>query len=153
MAPQPVWARSDEDKAAMFAEYLATVYVTHDDLDDNEKERQLPENSSIIQEIKYLTVKKVQNEIACLNPRKAPSIDGVTTIMLKELSRKGLVLLTYIFNAILKQKYWPSRLKTGEIIMIPKPGKKPNCVILSTHKPITHHLQTPLKTSTKKNKI
>jgi hypothetical protein len=79
MAPQPVWARSDEEKAAMFAEYLATVYTPHDDLNDNEKERQLPENSSIIPEIrvKYLTVKEVQNEIACLKPRKAPVIDGV----------------------------------------------------------------------------
>jgi hypothetical protein len=43
--------------------------------------------------------------------------------MLKEMPRKGLVLLTYIFNAILKQKYWLSQLKTAEIIMIPKPGK------------------------------
>jgi hypothetical protein len=29
-----------------------------------------------------------------------------------EMSRKGLV-----------QKYWPSQLKTAEIITIPKPGK------------------------------
>jgi hypothetical protein len=58
-------------KAAMFAEYLATVYTPHDDLNDNKKERKLPENSSIIPEIKYLTVKEVQKEIACLNPRKA----------------------------------------------------------------------------------
>jgi hypothetical protein len=41
----------------MFAEYLATVYTPHNDLNDIEKERQLPENSSIIPEIKYLTVK------------------------------------------------------------------------------------------------
>jgi hypothetical protein len=61
MAPQPVWARSDEEKAAMFAKYLATVYTPHDNLNDKEKERQLPENSSIIPEIKYLTVKEVQN--------------------------------------------------------------------------------------------
>jgi hypothetical protein len=77
----------------------------------------------------------MQNEIACLNPRKAPGIDGVTPIMLKEMSRKGLVLLTYIFNAILKQKYWPRQLKTAEIIMIPKPGKSPNNV--SSYRPIS----------------
>jgi hypothetical protein len=34
-----VWARSDEEKAALFAEYLATVYTPHDVLNDNEKER------------------------------------------------------------------------------------------------------------------
>jgi hypothetical protein len=42
--------------------------------------------------------------MACLNPRKAPSIEGVTPIVLKEMSRKGLALVAYIFNAILKQK-------------------------------------------------
>jgi hypothetical protein len=41
MAPQPVWARSDEEKAAIFTEYLATVYTSHDDHNDNEKERLL----------------------------------------------------------------------------------------------------------------
>jgi hypothetical protein len=125
----------------MFAEYLATVYTPHDHLDDNEKERQLHENSSTIPEIKFLTVKEVQKEIACLNPRKAPGIDGVANIVLKEISRKGRVLLTYIFNDILKQKYCPSQLKTAEIIMIPKPGKNPNNV--SSYRPIsliTHHL-------------
>jgi hypothetical protein len=59
MAPQPVWARSDEEKAAIYAEYLVTIYTPHDDLNDNEKERQLPENSSIIPEKKYLTIKEV----------------------------------------------------------------------------------------------
>jgi hypothetical protein len=83
MASQPVWARSDEEKAAMLAEYLAIVYTPHHELDGNEKKRQLPENSSIIPELKYLTVKEVQNEIACLNQREAPGINGVTPIMLK----------------------------------------------------------------------
>jgi hypothetical protein len=55
--------------------------------------------------------------------------------MLKEMSRKGLVLLTYIFNAILKQKYWPIQLKTAEIIIIPKPGKNPNNA--SSYRPIS----------------
>jgi hypothetical protein len=39
MAPQPVWVKSDEQKATMFAEYLATAYTPHDDVNDNEKER------------------------------------------------------------------------------------------------------------------
>jgi hypothetical protein len=104
MVPQPVWARSDEEKALMFAEHLATVYTPYDDLNDNEKERQLPENSSIMPEIKYLTVKEVQNEIACLNPRKARGIDVVTPIMLTEMSRKGLVLLTHTYLMLFSNK-------------------------------------------------
>jgi hypothetical protein len=37
MAPKPVWARSYEEKSAMFIVYTHTVYTPHDDLDDNEK--------------------------------------------------------------------------------------------------------------------
>jgi hypothetical protein len=43
--------------------------------------------------------------------------------MMKELPKKGLVVLTYIFNAMLRISYWPKQLKTAEIILIPKPGK------------------------------
>jgi hypothetical protein len=45
--------------------------------------------------------------------------------MMKELPKKGLVVLTYIFNAMLRISYWPKQLKTAEIILIPKPGKDP----------------------------
>jgi hypothetical protein len=45
--------------------------------------------------------------------------------MTKELPKKGLVVLTYIFNATLRISYWPKQQKTAEIILIPKPGKDP----------------------------
>jgi hypothetical protein len=43
--------------------------------------------------------------------------------MLKVLPRKGLVLLTYIYNAILRIGYWPKPFKIANIIKIGKPGK------------------------------
>ena len=46
--------------------------------------------------------------------------------MLKELPRKGLIALLYIFNGILRKRHWPKVLKTAEIILIRKPGKDPN---------------------------
>jgi hypothetical protein len=72
-----VWARSDEEKAELFAEYFAKVYTPYDGPNDNEKERQLPENCSIIPEIKYLTVKEVRKQISCLNATKAPDTHNV----------------------------------------------------------------------------
>jgi hypothetical protein len=45
--------------------------------------------------------------------------------MSKELPKKGLVMLTYIFNAMLRLHFWPIPLKTAEIILIIKPGKDP----------------------------
>jgi hypothetical protein len=55
--------------------------------------------------------------------------------MLIELSRKGIVMLTYLYNAILRLNYWPKQLKVAEIILISKLGKNPNHV--SSYRPIS----------------
>lgn len=44
--------------------------------------------------------------------------------MLKELPKKGIVLLTYIFNGII-MSYWPKQFKISQIITIAKPRKDP----------------------------
>jgi hypothetical protein len=55
--------------------------------------------------------------------------------MLKELPKKGLVMLTYIFNAMIRLNFWPIPLKTAEIILIIKPGK--DLKELSSYRPIS----------------
>jgi hypothetical protein len=69
------------------------------------------------------TPKGILGEITLLNPRKAPGADLITAKMLEELPRKDLVLLPYIYNAILCIGYWPKPFKIANIIMIGKPGK------------------------------
>jgi hypothetical protein len=39
-------------------------------------------------------------------------------MILKELPRKGVVMLTYLFNATIQLKYVPDMWKVAEIIMI-----------------------------------
>ena len=60
-----------------------------------------------------------------LNYRKSPGPDLVTPKMLKELPKKGLLTLLYIFNGILLTHHWPAALKTTEIVLLLKPGKDP----------------------------
>ena len=55
--------------------------------------------------------------------------------MLKELPHKVILLLTYLFNAILRLNYWPLSLKVAEIILIPKSGKDPTEV--TSYRPIS----------------
>ena len=55
--------------------------------------------------------------------------------MLKELPKQEPVNLMYIFNAILRLKYWPKSLKAAQIIMILKHGKNPMDV--SSYRPIS----------------
>jgi hypothetical protein len=45
--------------------------------------------------------------------------------MLKELSKQGIVLLTYTFNGIIRMSYWPKQFKISQIIAIAKPGIDP----------------------------
>jgi len=62
-------------------------------------------------------------------------MDLITPTMLKQLPHKGILLLTYLFNAILRLHYWPLSLKVAEIILIPKPGKGPTEV--TSYRPIS----------------
>ena len=55
--------------------------------------------------------------------------------MFEELPKKGLVLLTYIFNAIIRLRYVPSAWKEAQVIMIPKPGKPTD--LTSSYRPIS----------------
>jgi hypothetical protein len=55
--------------------------------------------------------------------------------MLKKLPEKGLVMLTYIYNAMIRLNFWPIPLKRAEIILIIKPGKDPR--ELSLYRPIS----------------
>ena len=55
--------------------------------------------------------------------------------MLKETSRKGVVAITQIYNAILRVKYFSIELKFATIILIQKPDK-PSTEVIS-YRPIS----------------
>jgi hypothetical protein len=102
---------------------LATVFTPYCDDPDPEIDRLLASMPNTTQNTNILTLQGVQNGIKALNIKNSPGPDLVTPKMLKELPRKGLIPLLYIFNGILRTQYWPRVLKTVEIIVIPKPGK------------------------------
>ena len=81
-----------------------------------------------ISKVELFTTKEVEKEIRHLNFRKAPGLDRITPRLLKELLRKRVVLITYIFTSILRESHWPERLNTAEIILIPKLDKDLNNV-------------------------
>jgi hypothetical protein len=70
-----------------------------------------------------------------LHTKKASGMDLVTPEMLKELPQKGMILLTYLCNAVLRHQYWPHKLKLAEIILLPKPSKNPKEV--KSYRPIS----------------
>jgi hypothetical protein len=111
------------------------IHVHNGSHPDQEIEDDITTVPPNIQTIKLFSPKEIKEETGFLNIKKAHGIDKITPKMMKELPKKGLVMLTYIYNAMLRLSFWPKQLKTAVIILIPKPGKDPK--ELSSYRPIS----------------
>jgi hypothetical protein len=123
--PPGPWARSNQEKAELFAKHLTQTYSPHSDESDDDIEQELSLPEVVEEQLRPLKLHEMKYEIKMLNPKKAPGLDLITAKMLKELPEKTIRALLYLFNAILRVGYWPSQLKTGQVITILKPGKDP----------------------------
>ena len=70
-----------------------------------------------------------------INPKKAPGIDEISPGLLKELPKRAIVMLTYLFNACFRLQYVPECFKTAQIIMLQKPHKPAEQV--TSYRPIS----------------
>lgn len=124
------WAKTDSEKADTFASHLSTVFKPNTGpINLNEDEhifQKLNETHQMEPPIKGFTKNETRNIIFnYLNPKKAPGYDLITGRVLRELPEHGLVYLTQLYNAVLRTSFYPPQWKVAEIIMIVKPGKKP----------------------------
>lgn len=123
----------------MFAEHLTAIFTPNEAQADNTLNNI---NNPRTENITPVTTKDVANEITTnLNPKKAPGYDLIAGKILKQLPRKGIVMLTYLFNAVLRLQHVPASWKLAEVIMLPKPGKPPNDVKLSGLSPCCQSCQ------------
>jgi len=99
------WARSNQEKFDLFAEHLADVLTPNDATIDQDISDFLANNLATEENIRLLTPKQIKKEISSQTIRKSPGIDQVSPTMLKELSQKGILMLTYLFNATLRLQY------------------------------------------------
>lgn len=126
------WVRRDEEKVELFAQYLADIFQPHDIQSSIEPNSAYVPNISI----KRFTIFEVAQEIdKNLKARKAPGVDELSPGLYKELSRKAIMMITYLFNACLRLKYIPNCFKIAQIIMLKKPDKPPEQV--TSYRPIS----------------
>jgi hypothetical protein len=78
---------------------------------------------------------EVSAVIACLNVRKAPGYDLISGKVLQELPPTSVVLLTILYNSMLRLSYCPLLWKFTQIIMVLKPGKPAHDV--TSYRPIS----------------
>jgi hypothetical protein len=67
--------------------------------------------------------REVKKIIKKLKNGKAPGFNVVPDILFKNLPRRAVVYLTYVFNSCIKLCYFPKVWKHTSVIPIPKPGK------------------------------
>jgi len=74
------WARSDEEKAEVFAEHLSKVFESHPRKITIHEEKKLLTNTSAQMAVPVMpfTVNEVRAAIRVLNPKKAPGYDLIT---------------------------------------------------------------------------
>src|SRR6266576_3363435 len=105
------WVHKDQDKAELFAQHLASVFTSNDIQSDIEPVVTLQPN----EQTKLFTSMEIANEIDTkINSKKSPGIDEISPVVLKELSRKAVVMLTYLFNACIRLKHVPSTFKIAQ---------------------------------------
>lgn len=119
---------TDLEKAELFKNYLYEIFQPHPDIIE-------PENVSIVQTLlnsplpltlpeKHFTPNDVKFTIQKYQLKKSSGFDFITAEVARCLPKRAIILLTHIFNAILRfSSYFPLLWKFSTIILIPKSGK------------------------------
>ena len=123
--PPSPWAKTDEEKADLFARHLTEVFTPHDDTPDRDVETQILHLNTAREKLPAFTMKELLPVVKRLHPHKAPGLDNITAKMIQELPPSGLTILLYILNATLRLEHWPTTYKLARVIMVPKPAKPP----------------------------
>lgn len=133
------WAKSDEEKAEAYAAFLSDVFTPNDDLGtdaiDQEVRTFLKSDLQLSPPISCCTPAEVRRIIQGLESKKAPGFDLITAEVLRQLPRKAILLITALFNGILRTSWYPSAWKVSQITMVPKPGKPQH--LTSSYRPIS----------------
>ncbi|CAA9995012.1 unnamed protein product, partial [Nesidiocoris tenuis] len=120
------WLSTPQDKADVFANQLYDQFspnpATNTEFNQEVKDFiQTPLNLTPF--FDYFTPAQVKNTVKRSSVKKAPGSDLITQPLLVNLPRKTLVLLTSIYNAMLRTTYFPTAWKRATIILIKKPNK------------------------------
>lgn len=117
------WAKSDKEKAELFALHLEETFKPFDGPSITPNS---PVTTSDNFKLKKVALTELRKVIKNLKAKKAPGYDLITAHVVKELPNKALIKLLYLINASFRLLYVPRQWKVAEIIMVPKPGKPLN---------------------------
>jgi hypothetical protein len=127
-------AITDEQKAEALAEHFYNVHkiddtnATQEQTNIKNKVNKLIHTISESDEHYFATnltnPKELHGIIKKLPNSKSPGEDRICNKIIKNLSKKATVQLSYIINAIIKLNYFPESYKTALVIRVLKPNKR-----------------------------
>lgn len=132
---------TNKEKASVLCDYFSKMH--ENPLEDNNPVHTEEVNTTVNDALEPLnediTDPAEISEIICIvrnlkNP-KAPGLDEVNNILIKNLPPRGFEYLKFIINSCLKLQHFPKVWKHAKVIPIPKPGKPANEV--SSYRPIS----------------
>lgn len=134
--PSGLWLKTNQDKSNAFAEHLEEQFSPFpSNNDDSEIIEYVNAPTQMDLPIRPFNVREVKEEIKRLNNRKASGSDGISPTLVKALPLNAIILITFIFNAIIRLGEYPTNWKKAVVIMIPKHGKPDH--LLSSYRPIS----------------
>ncbi|KAL4111825.1 hypothetical protein QTP88_015710 [Uroleucon formosanum] len=138
--PNGQLAISDSDKAETFGNHLSKTFTPHSNikpeleyLDEINNYLNSPLPMSL--PAKHTTPNEVKYIINKLKIGKSPGYDLISNKILRHLPKKTIILLTYIYNSMLRLSYFPLTWKFSIIILIHKHSKPKN--LTSSYRPIS----------------
>lgn len=118
---------SNKDKADAIAEVLEETHRQNLDLGniqhDHKVNKTVQHNKQLNTPICRVTPLDVKQNIKKLKNYKAPGLDNIQNIVLKNLPRKAIINFTKIINAMLSLEHYPVEWKAAKTLPFPKPGK------------------------------
>lgn len=130
---------SDEEKCEVFADHLEKTFTSQNHQDPTFRNIAINyiETHQPIAEanIKPTSPRELDSIIKSLSINKSPGNDKIPNIVLKNLTKKALAYLASIFNACLRNGYFPNIWKHAIILMFPKPSKNKKDV--TSYRPIS----------------
>ena len=92
------WARTNKEKVEVFVDHLERTSQPNEEK-TVDRPRRIKETQ--IKQIPPVTPKEILNAIKLnIQPKKAPGFDLITGEILKQLSKKAIVTLTYLYKVV-----------------------------------------------------
>lgn len=124
--PDGSQALSDVEKANMFSDHIGKIFTSHQEMNQSSHHDDYINNflsSPLPMSLLPAKLAEIVEIIKKLHPKKSSGHDLLTNKIIKNLTKKSILYITYIHNSLFRLSYFPLVWKYSVIIKVPKLNK------------------------------